>query len=278
MEYMYDTYARPAELYGRGFTLYGLLPDIDVDRERALDRIGEFDLVVFGAIWETPDLYAKLTPRLRRRRVAVLDGHDRIEAYPFARPARGRPGFWRLAAAHLRHTYFKREITWPARPVFPKPISFGIPEEKIAPAAPAKTKDFNAHIVDPEVAAAVGGRTSYAFGREEDYYADLQASRFGITAKRAGWDALRHYEIAANGSVPCFRDLDRKPGRCAPHGLDDSNCVVYSSWDDLRGKLDVIGDDRYAQLQAGALGWARANTTRRRAEQLLARMGLSATA
>jgi hypothetical protein len=112
------------------------------------------------------------------------------------------------------------------------------------------------------------------FDTEADYYADLGRSRFGITTKREGWDAMRHYEIAANGCVPCFRDLDRKPAASAPHGLDETNSITYRDVDHLMAQVGQIGDDRYAELQAGALGWARANTTRRRAEEFLAAVGI----
>jgi hypothetical protein len=87
---------------------------------------------------------------------------------------------------------------------------------------------------------------------------------------------MRHYEIAANGTVPCFRNLDRKPAQCAPHGLTEENCVPYRDYADLVRKLDAIDDERYAALQAGALAWARANTTRRRAREFLGVLGLSA--
>ena len=96
-----------------------------------------------------------------------------------------------------------------------------------------------------------------------------------MTVKRAGWDALRHYEIAANGAVPCFRELDRKPATCAPHGVDRTNCVVYRDAGDLLRQVAAMGDDRYAELQAGALAWARANTTVRRAQEILDAVGVS---
>jgi hypothetical protein len=74
--------------------------------------------------------------------------------------------------------------------------------------------------------------------------------------------------------VPCFRDLDRKPPRCAPHGLGDGvNCLNYKDADDLMRRVESIGDDEYERLQAGALEWARANSTRQRAVELLNEMG-----
>jgi hypothetical protein len=98
-----------------------------------------------------------------------------------------------------------------------------------------------------------------------------------VTTRKAGWDALRHSEVAAAGAVPCFRDLTRKPPRCAPHGLQPGvNCLAYADADDLFRQIDGVGDARYAELAGGALAWARENTTRRRAEALLGRLGLSA--
>lgn len=118
--------------------------------------------------------------------------------------------------------------------------------------------------------------TGYRFEREADYYADLQASRFGITMRKAGWDCLRHYEIAANGSVPCFRDLHDKPGLCAPFGLRDGfNCIAYRSYDDLMHRVRNVDEASYRRLQAGAMAWARENTTRRRAEDFLRSLGQS---
>ena len=201
------------------------------------------------------------------------------------------PAFWRSRSTwfeprpHVLATYFKREVTpltWALGMHAVKavsPISFSFPEDKIITDAVAatsvKTQEFPSHIVDPEVAARLAGTsTGYRFDNEADYYADLRASRFGITTKKAGWDCLRHYEIAANGAVPCFRHLDRKPARCAPHGLDETNSVAYRNYDDLVEKISSIDDHRYARLRAGALAWARQNTTRMRAEQLLEAAGL----
>jgi hypothetical protein len=155
-------------------------------------------------------------------------------------------------------------------------ISFSIPAEKLLTGpAPPKRRLLASHVVDPEVASRLGVGTAYAFSDEAAYYADLQASRFGVTVKRAGWDCLRHYELAANGCVPCFRDLDGKPPRCAPHGLDDTNCVCYHDFDELIRRVEAIDDAHYASLREGALAWARANTTVRRAEQFLSACGLA---
>ena len=205
------------------------------------------------------------------------------------------PQWWTLPRAHTRGVYFKRELTdetaqrryfmlvpkrLAARPRFARglrPIAFSIPEEKIVAEPPVKTKLFNAHVVDAEVAERIGATDSYAFEREAEYYADLQASRFGITAKRTGWDALRHYELAANGCVPCFRQLERKPPLCAPHGLEPGrNCLSYADAEDLLRQVDAVDEDRYAELQRGALtGLARTRLASGR-ERFLDQLGFPA--
>jgi hypothetical protein len=297
-EFLYDS-ARPQVLErvrGGGFTLYGLLEDIPVDRDHVLPRAldGEFDLVIFGDIWRTFGLWTEWSPQLRAAGVpmAVLDGSDRVEPYPYAGLWWRVRGWWFIPRAHNRAPYFKREITpltrWFAsylalpptigRTLGLRPISFSIPAEKIVAEPPVKHKDFPRHVVDAEVADRVGGQTTYAFGDESEYRSDLQSSRFGITTKREGWDALRHYEIAANGAVPCFRALAQKPTTCAPFGLNETNCIGYESADELLERVSALAEDEYAGLQQGALAWARANTTIVRALALLRACGLSADA
>ncbi len=296
-EYLYET-ATPGVLgrvRGGGFTLYGLLPDLQVDRDHLLPRAleGEFDLIVFGDIWRTFGLWTEWAPQLRAAGVpmAVLDGADRVEPYPYAGLWWRVRGWWFLPRAHNRAPYFKREITpwtrWFASYLMLPPplgrrlglrsLSFSIPAEKILDSLPAKDQEFARHVVDEEVAGRVGGQTSYAFADEAAYRADLARSRFGITTKRAGWDALRHYEIAASATVPCFRDLDRKPPRCAPFGLlPGVNCLSYRNAEDLLTQVAAVDEERYASLQQGALAWAHANSTAARARELLAACGVRA--
>jgi hypothetical protein len=285
-------------LHGRGFTLAGLLDDLPVERNRSLHRAatGEFDAVVFADIWRTFGIWTEWAPVLAAhgRKLVVVDGSDRVEPFPYAGKWWRHPSWWTLPRIEPRALHFKREITpwawWFAsylalppgvarrigRLSGLQPISFAIPAETIVAEPPPKEKDWPAHVVDPEVAARVGGQTSYAFENADEYHADLRASRFGITVKRAGWDALRHYEIAANGAVPCFRRLDRKPPLCAPHGLINGvNTIVYRDADDLERRVSALDEGSYRALQAGALTWARANTTDVRARWFLEAIGLT---
>src|SRR3954451_2884182 len=51
-EYLYESASSTVRdrLRGHGFTLYGLLPELEVDRDHVFPRAyyGEFDLVIFG--------------------------------------------------------------------------------------------------------------------------------------------------------------------------------------------------------------------------------------
>ena len=59
---------------------------------------------------------------------------------------------------------------------------------------------------------------------------------------------MTFHEIAANGAVPCFRDLHLKPATCAPHGMNDGNCISYRSGShDLASRLDSISESEYAR-------------------------------
>lgn len=298
MDAMYETMSpsRRRQLYGRGFSLYGSLPDLEVDRLRIEARVadGGFDAVIFSDIHRTFGRFIELLPILGRTKVAVLDGADSPAMYPYSGQYWRRPERWFLPRAHHRFLYFKREWTTetlrsryyrlaPAAMLerMPAPenlrqIAFSFPDEKILdPAIPALKKTlFPCHIVDPDVRARVAGAsTSYAFDSEAAYYADLQGARFGITTKRRGWDCLRHYELAANGAVPCFRDLAHKPFTCAPHGLSEENCVSYTSADELLARVEAMSETEYQSKRRGALEWAQRSSTRSRARQVLDALG-----
>lgn len=279
------------DLYGKGFTLYsGILDDQPIDRFRIQERVvaGEFDLIIFGNIWNQYGYFTQLRPWLSCSNTVILDGADSPQPYPSAGFWWRRPYYWGLPRAHREFLYFKREWTEdtrfiPLTRLLPRKlreyipfsknlrqIAFSIPSEKIVKSTPEKTKDFPKHIVDAEVAKRVkGSATKYAFSNETEYYHDLQISRFGITTKRSGWDCLRHYEIAANGAVPCFKDLNKKPINCAPHGLDYTNSITYHSADDLFNKVKSIDKDVYLKLRTAALNWANQQTTLLRARELV---------
>jgi hypothetical protein len=279
-EHMYASFA-PADgfsIHGWGFTLYtGMLEDIKIDRSLIEKKIRKsfFDIVIFGNIWNQYGLFAQWSRYLDPEKTIICDGADSPQVYPYAGLWWRRPSQWFATKAHKDFLYFKREWTeasqfnlwhralpkafWKHLPKHPnlRQISFSIPEEKIVQEVPEKTKDFATHCVDPEVAERIPGcKTSYAFKNEAEYYADLQASRFAITTKRAGWDCMRHYEISANGCIPCFKDLDMKPDTCAPHGLVDGvNCISYKSFGVLSDKIQALGAEEESAMCAAAIKW-----------------------
>lgn len=278
-------------IYGRGFTLYNLLEDIPVNRDSIKEKVreGYFDIIIFGSIHRQLDLFFELEKYLNKKRTIILDGEDSPALVPNHRVYKRNPLLLIKQKLYNSFSYFKREITIETShyrflklipeklaskislPVNLHPVSFSIPAEKIINTLPVKTKLFPKHIVDEEVASNVEGSfTKYAFENEADYYADLQTSKYGITTKRSGWDCMRHYEIAANGAVICFKDLDKKPDTCAPHGLiPDVNCISYKNYDDLIDQISNINDEKYKVLQVACLDWVKNNTTIKSALKLI---------
>lgn len=277
---------------GGGFSLYNLnIPDTVSARNEIREKVKSnyFDLIIFGSIQRQFGLYLELFPfLLKSTRTVIVDGEDSPSLFPYSGSFWRNPYYWFLPSAHKRFLYFKREWTpetiksryYKLVPTLLtynflkiknlRSISFSIPEEKIVKIIPEKTKLFGKHIVDEEVASKIpGSYVKYAFNDELEYYNDLQKSKFGITTKRSGWDCLRHYEIAANGSVICFKDLDKKPSTCAPHGLNNSNCLSYKDYQDLMQKVNSLTDEQYINMQNASLKWIKNNTTINIAEKFV---------
>ncbi|MDJ1185077.1 hypothetical protein [Roseofilum casamattae] len=283
---------------GYGFSLYGLLDDIEsVKEERFYWRsefiLPKYDLVVIADIWTMAGLAYDLSSVLDPKKMVILDGVDFPAFFPYANIKENlikQPLSFLMARSLDKYKYFKRELygglynygldkyaprslvdRWKTLPKNRIPISFSIPKEKIwYGEIDCKTKDFPAHIVDSEVSSHVSDTSEhYLFTQEEEYYQDLRASRFGVTTKRAGWDCLRHYELAAQGCVLCFRDLDRKPDSCAPHGLDKTNSIIYHNYSELEQKIADLTPDDYANLRKKTYQWVERNTTIARAKDFL---------
>lgn len=292
--------ALKAKLRGNGFTLYGLLediPELAAERHFWQQKLLTYDLIIVANIWAQWRLVQELLSHREPYKLAVLDGQDAPAIFPYALHLKNQP--WAYLFPIKRLTYFKRELmgcglSYKLEYVLPrflrnnmlppknvKPIAFSIPEEKIAPMSKmARMQTFPTHIVDEEVSAhndnslfSAVGSDKQLFADEASYYNDLSKSRFGVTTKRAGWDCLRHYELAANGCVLCFRDLDRKPKSCAPHGLDDTNSIVYHSYEELHSQISALSEDKFSALQINTEVWIRRNTTIVRAQEFLEQCG-----
>jgi hypothetical protein len=271
----------PALCYGRLFTIWRTLPDISIDRMDIESRVkkGEFDLIIFGSIWRVQPWYRALLPFLNRRNTIILDGEDTGHIH---RHAARRFIYFKRELLPKSSYYYNYKLIPPflynRAQLYPdtvQPIAFCIPEQKIRLSPMEKKTVLPLHIVDPEVKDYPAFRQSenaltHIFDQEADYYQNLSEARFGITTKRGGWDCLRHYEIAANGTLQCFKNLEEKPELCAPHGLIHGvNCISYSSADDLYDKINSLSDREYLSLMQGSNEWIRRQTSVYRVRELL---------
>ena len=291
---LYDDYADLTFIRGNGFTLYGLvdshLKSSDIDIVDAIKK-NYFNAIIFTSIFRQYELFYDLFKILKKQKskVLIFDGEDTDKIFPYLGMFLKSSLFGLAPKPHKHFIYFKRELTENTSKgylhrILPSfiadkltvakklhPISFSIPSEKVVKEIPVKTKKFTTHIVDEEVATQLKvGKTAYAFSSEKEYYQDIQQSKFGITTKRAGWDCLRHYEIAANGTVICFKDLAKKPEHCAPHGLIDGyNCISYENYNDLTHKIDNLSEEDYRVILENSMNWIRSNTTIESAKKII---------
>lgn len=264
---LYNTCSKASEeLYGRGFTVWKTLPDIEIDRSEIWRRFcsGEFDLIVFGSIWRRIGIFffsffQKILSRVQTRFI-FLDGEDQSVLF---------------IPACLCGVYYKRELV--RKPFFNsvKPINFSIPSIKIRQDMAPKDRLFAKHVQCEEVykieEVRANCQKSYGFSDEALYYDDIARSKYAVTMKKAGWDCMRHYEIAANGTVPCFYELDKKTRTCAPHGLVDmENVVMFRTADELMEKITHIDNSgAYLRLQQNVLRWAQKNSCENIAKKIL---------
>ena len=285
------------KIRGHGFSLYGLLEDMPkLEEERFFiwqKNIATFDLYIIADIWNNWRMLDQLLEHVEPQRILILDGDDTNRVFPWNN--------WRTSWSSILGKkkllknclgYAKREIPaqWreaigPSIQLLPNrmyrsllpdnllPISFGIPASKISyVTARQKTQRFTTHIVDEDIRKAFRQHQntgSYVFSNEQDYYADIQKSMYGITTKRGGWDCLRHYEFAANGAVLCFKELDEKPVLSAPHGLNATNSICYKNFEDLDAKLQAITEVEYEKFLLNSYRWIEQYTTKAVANRVM---------
>lgn len=265
---LYTNSATPKrDLYGHGFSTWCTLDDLEINRTHVMKRAakGEFDTIVFPSIWRTIKAFEELRDLgvLTRKdvRVIFIDGEDHPRLY---KPA--------LTIGE----YYKRELRrrlWIPKGVHG--IGFSIPRVKLRTSPLTKTRTFATHaqckeaFKIPEVRDQC--KESYAFTDESEYYHDIGISKYAFTMKKCGWECMRHYEISANQTVPCFYKLHARPKHCAPYGLIDmKNAVGFKNARELKRKLAYIDEhDLYPALQANAFAWAQEHTCERAAEYIL---------
>lgn len=309
---LYKDCTRPSsDLYGRGFSVWKTLDSQEINRSNLTTNVqtGEFDLIVFGSIWRQLDTFREFEDErlfsLSNTQFAFLDGED-ISPSPPGLFQRGKdvlkrsiPGYHPPSKERLSPVpasnpvfspalqygpYFKRELpdTYSSGrdtgyPVLP--ISFSIPAEKIR-ARPLPKKSCYPRQVQCKEAYEIDevqkrSTPESIFTEEGEYYDDIASAKFGITQKKAGWECMRHYEIAANMTVPCFYNLSDKPFHTAPHGLQDfHNCLTFQAAEELSSKVRYVEQiGVYDDLRKNSTKWVRKHTCTSEAIRLLTKLG-----
>ena len=255
-------------IYGRGFTLWMLLENIYINRDIKLDKLNEYGFknIIFGSIQRQSRLVKDINLKKLKKdgiNLYFIDGEDNSNV--------------KLKYLPLG-VYYKREIrtfSFLKKLDFIRMINFSIPREKLQIDNCQKEKVFSKHVQCLEVYDIEDIKThcspNYSFDNEEDYYNDLSKSYYGITMKKAGWDCMRHYEIAACGAVICFYKLSEKYRFCAPHGLVDMfNCITFNSSSELRKKIGYIKDNKiYNKIRTNSIKWIINNTCEKISKNIL---------
>jgi hypothetical protein len=171
------------------FSIYGLLPNIKVDRTDIINKITSkfFDLIIYGSIQRCQTFLGEVIASYPPSRIFFIDGEDDLTI---------------REDMHGKGVYFKREL--PDGLSWIQPIEFCIPKEKILSEMPSKIRMMAP--LNPN------DRSTYIYyASEASYYQQYAESFFGRTVKKGGWDCCRHYEIMAAGCIPYFEGLERCP-------------------------------------------------------------------
>jgi len=195
------------EIWGKGFTMYGLLDEVEVDRtEQNFDKI---IIPIHHSVAQYPtaviDTLNKILKKAEGKQIAIVDGWDRDYINPDLLDLCRRSGV----------KYFKRELYQDIDGVWP--INFAFPKEKIWDGCMTlegrQTYDI-APLVPVNQSIDSSYMSTYIYDNEKDYYQMYRDSKFALTSKKGGWDTLRHYEILANRCVPLFVDINSCPKNC----------------------------------------------------------------
>ena len=182
----YEGKIHPQHLWG-GMTTFWLIGENNIDRTNIEEKIKDkyYDLIIYGAIQRCKQYYDLVSKVYPPNKVILIDGNDESDLNPL----------------YEKHLYFKRELVIDHPNLLP--ITFGIPTSKLATPNKNKTQEY---------ATCIPGQPeTYVFKDEKPYYEDYQKSFYGVTMKKAGWDAMRHYEILGNYCMPYFIGLEDCP-------------------------------------------------------------------
>lgn len=182
----YENKIHPQHLWG-GMTTFWLIEQNNIDRSNIEEKIKDrfYDFIIYGAIQRCKQYYDVVSKVYPKEKVILVDGNDEPNLDPL----------------YEKHLYFKRELV--SKHPNLVPITFGIPTCKLALPNKNKTQEY---------ATCIPGQPeTYIFKDEKSYYEDYRKSFYGVTMKKAGWDAMRHYEILGNYCMPYFIGLEDCP-------------------------------------------------------------------
>jgi hypothetical protein len=182
----YENKIHPQHLWG-GMTTFWLIEENNIDRIDIEEKIKDkyYDLIIYGAIKRCKNYYDLVSKVYPLNKIILIDGNDEPELDPL----------------YTKHLYFKRELQEKHPNLLP--ITFCIPTCKLSTPIKNKTQEY---------ATCIPGQPeTYLFKDEKSYYEDYQKSYYGVTMKKAGWDAMRHYEILGNYCLPYFIGLEDCP-------------------------------------------------------------------
>lgn len=228
MWYMYKNEFTPigdkdlSNLYGRGFTAWGLMDDNNVDRNSVEQRIKDhyYDIVILSRVDFYSPYLGLIFANYKANEIISLDGQDPTP----------------IDSSLLETTYFKRELISDHAGVLP--ISFSFPREKIQSPL-EKTQPWS----------SVKPASPYIHDSEQSYYDDYRRSLFGLTMKRGGWDCMRHYEIMSCRAIPYFADLPSAPSKVMTTLPRDLLLFVKQRVDQMGAEYFMPGQPGWAEYR-----------------------------
>jgi len=154
------------------------------------------------------------------------------------------PGALALLGRRSVHGYFKRECLACADygpDTFPFPFAYAdehVPEDLTGPRPKAMFwaghRLFGMRRLYLQRMEAILGETFDATYVQDEYVAQMRASRMGVNIFGAGFDCVRYWELPANG---CLLFSERPPIRI-PHNFRDGETAVF--FDDLKEFEDKL--------------------------------------
>lgn len=196
------------KVWGRGFTLYSLLPSPTQNFP-----IEDSDLIIVPLhhtmVRYQREYYNFITDVIRifNKPTIAVDGWDQQE--------------YSEETASLCK-YFKRELTDDKTSAFP--IFFAIPEVKFNWHKNEKKYDFSPMVPANFSWEPCEHLKTYIYSTEEEYYEQYQQSYFGYLTKKGGVQTGRTLELIANDCFPFFTDIELYP-KNTMHNFPKELCI-----------------------------------------------------